>query len=254
MKRLDQFLVESGMARSRQNAQEKIQSGHIEVKTSRTQNDWKVVLKPSFSFDPLFMEIRQVEHRLDRYVSRAGLKLESAIEKLKLELKGIRALDVGGSTGGFTDCLLQHGVSSVVSVDVGRDQLAEKLRKDLRVQAFEGLNAKNFNELEKVLGNQKFQLIVMDVSFISIALILPNLTQFLTEGGKLLSLVKPQFELGSAALNKQGIVKDSSLYQSLEEKIHQQTQKQGWRVLSYFPSGLAGSDGNQEFFLFADRI
>ncbi len=253
MKRLDQYLVEFGWARSRQSAQEKIEKGFIEIKQKGVDEGWKPIQKASFRFDSETMELRQKENPLDRYVSRAGLKLEGALEHTCYDARDQSALDIGASTGGFTDCLLQRGVRHVVAVDVGHEQMVSHLKLDSRVSCHEGINCKNEKELAALLGEQKFDLIVMDVSFISIILIMPNLISYLQTNGRLLTLVKPQFELGLEALNKKGIVKDQALYRELEVKISHFAQAQGLEVLDYFPSQLPGTDGNHEFFLFAKK-
>lgn len=248
MKRLDQYLVEKGLAKSRQQAQEKIKKGYVSVQTS--QGAWILAEKSSMPFDELTMQVQIQNNPFDRYVSRAGLKLEGALEKLSLEVRGFEVLDVGASTGGFTDCLLQKSAKHIVALDVGHNQIDPALRNHPQVTVVEKLNARDEHSMKQLLQNQSFDLIVMDVSFISITLILPGLKKYLKPTGKILSLVKPQFELGPEALNKQGLVRDPSLYVNLEEKIREHVKDLGMVLGDYFPSSLPGSDGNQEFFVF----
>lgn len=252
MKRLDVFLVEKGLARSRAHAQEKIQNGYIQVRSKSLDNlQWKIITKPSYMVSDLDSEVQESENPLNRFVSRAGLKLEGALDAFKLSIRGFEVLDVGASTGGFTDCCLQKGAQHVWALDVGHGQLCEKLKDNSRITLLEGINAKNTEELNLALGAQRFDLIVMDVSFISIKLILPRLVPLLRPEGTLLSLVKPQFELGPQALNSQGLVKSEKDYPRLEKEIQYALEQAGFRVEGWIESSIRGGDGNKEFFVLA---
>jgi 23S rRNA (cytidine1920-2'-O)/16S rRNA (cytidine1409-2'-O)-methyltransferase len=161
---------------------------------------------------------------------------------------------VGQSTGGFTDCLLQRGAAKVVGVDVGHGQLHARLRDDERVVAIEGVNARALSpdDLEEE-GESRFDLIVGDLSFISLTLVLPAVVEFLADDGRLLMLVKPQFELQPGQVGKGGIVRDESMYAVVEKRLHDACEALGLRVLQWFDSPIAGGDGNREFFIHAVR-
>jgi 23S rRNA (cytidine1920-2'-O)/16S rRNA (cytidine1409-2'-O)-methyltransferase len=213
-----------------------------------------------------------------RYVSRGGLKLEAALAHVQLNVKGLACLDVGQSTGGFTDCLLQHGAASVVGVDVGSAQLHPQLRTDPRVLCVEKVNARALTAddllqaYEDSIGEQgvfdteadpdhadvaapdfapAFDLIVADLSFISQTLVLPAVVALLKPGGTLLTLVKPQFELQPGQVGKGGIVKDASLYLFVEQRLREACAALGLVVTAWFDSPIAGGDGNREFFICA---
>lgn len=251
--RLDVFLVEKGLAQSRTHAQELIDADQVfQVEGSQK----KVLRKSSYAVHE-GMNILVEQGPANRFVSRGGLKLEGALEHLKLSVQNIKALDVGISTGGFTDCLLQKGAALVLGVDVGHGQVHPELLKNSRLQVIEGINARNLAQEGEVLAatpTDKFDLIVMDVSFISISLIIPQLSAFLKTEGHLLSLVKPQFEVGIDGLSKGGIVKDASLYKDVEQRVKRVCSEQGLQVVDYFSSPIQGKDGNNEFFVFAKKI
>lgn len=252
--RLDLYLVEKGFAQSRTHAQELIEAGQVFL-VQDTQK--KVLKKSSLSIDPEMPGQIVVElGPANRYVSRGGLKLEGALAHVGLSPEGLKVLDVGISTGGFTDCLLQKGAEFVLGVDVGHGQVSLMLLDHPRLKVLEGVNARALSQEEKVLAltpSQKFDLIVMDVSFISIELIIPELQSFLKPTGHLLSLVKPQFEVGVDGLARGGIVKDVSLYAKVEKKIKACCQNNGFEVKDYFASSIEGKDGNHEFFVFAKK-
>ncbi|WP_374029522.1 TlyA family RNA methyltransferase [Bdellovibrio bacteriovorus] len=254
-KRLDVWLTEKGLAPSRTHAQDLIDAGQVYLQEGAQK---KILKKASLPMDDSFLgKIFIEEGSANRFVSRGGLKLEGALAHLNLSVKDLRVLDVGISTGGFTDCLLQNGAAQVLGVDVGHGQVHQSLLKNPRLQVIEGINARQLSQEAQVLKStpaEKFDLIVMDVSFISIALIIPELTGFLKTEGHLLSLVKPQFEVGIDGLSKGGIVKDTSLYQDVEERIKNLCREQGLKVLDYFSSPIQGKDGNNEFFIFAQKI
>lgn len=242
--RADQLLVERGLAPSRTVAQRLIEAGRV---------SWSggPVAKPS-QLLPSSAELAVIEDDLDRYVSRGGIKLAGALAHTGLDVRGKVCLDVGQSTGGFTDCLLQAGAASVVGVDVGHGQLHPRLRADARVTCVEGVNARGLDT--STLGEHRFDLIVGDVSFISLTLVLPQLPTLLADGGDMLLLVKPQFEVGPEHVGKGGIVRDASLYPLVETKLREAAATAGLRVLDYFSSPIAGSGvgntaGNREFFI-----
>ena len=240
--RADLLLVERGLAPSRTAAQRLIAGGHVFARDGAAK---AALTKPSATVhDDIQLEIEASE--LDRFVSRGGLKLEGALKHVALDVKNFRCLDVGQSTGGFTDCLLQRGAAHVVGVDVGHDQLHAKIRNDARVTCIEGVNARTLQSI-----GEPFDLIVADVSFISLTKVLPQWPALLREGGHVLSLVKPQFEVGADNLARGGIVRDESLYTTVEKNIRKACADAGLNVLDYFGSTITGGDGNREFFLYA---
>ncbi|WP_295802271.1 TlyA family RNA methyltransferase [uncultured Microbulbifer sp.] len=248
MTRLDLLLVERQLANSRTHARKLIDAGRVLLSDGHR---WRPALKASQSLDEE-TRIRVEPLPEDRFVSRAGLKLAGILDHTGLSPAGWHALDVGCSTGGFSDCLLQRGAELVVGVDVGRDQLAEKLRNDPRMHLFETLNARHLTaEQIAPFGDAGFDAVVMDVSFISQTLILPQLPPLLKPGGHLLSLVKPQFEVGPEGIGKGGLVKDTGLYAGVEENIRTLCERLGLRVNAYIDSPIKGGDGNREFLLWA---
>lgn len=261
--RIDIWLVENGLAPSRQKAQELIASGRVVVDPEDGRGGARKISKPSFTVDEkIAARIRVESHTGPEFVSRGGQKLWGAVETVRtLEFSGRTVLDVGISTGGFTDCALQLGAKRVVGIDVGHGQLAEKLRNDARVTLFEGINARELAPgaeasalRERILAanqGRKFHIIVVDVSFISLKIILPAIVGFLEESGHLLALVKPQFEVGREGIGRGGIVKDEKLYPAVESSVRDVCASLGLRVESYFESSILGSDGNREFFIHA---
>ena len=247
MIRIDILLVEQGLAASRTAAQNLIAAG-------RVSHQGAVVAKPSQKF-PTHAEFEVVADAADRYVSRGGLKMQGALEQAGIAVDGWCALDVGQSTGGFSDCLLQYGARRVVGVDVGHDQLHQRLRDDARVRYFEGVNARALDHAALLAANDGdgFDLMVCDVSFISLSLVLPSALPLLKPGGRLLSLVKPQFEVGREGLSKGGIVRDASLYPQVQDKINRVLTEQNMKTLAWFDSPIKGGDGNHEFFVHAAR-
>lgn len=248
MKRLDVLLVERGLATSRSQAQALIDAGRVQW---RQGDQWRTATKASLKLE-YDCELRAELGEEQRYASRGGLKLAGALERTGIDPAGMIALDVGQSTGGFTDCLLQARAAKVVGVDVGRDQLVPSLRGDPRVVFYEGINARDL-PIEQLLAHAPagFDILVMDVSFISQTLILPGLPHLLKAGGQLLSLVKPQFEVGKAGIGKGGIVRDASLYQKVETDLRKMCGQLGLEVRDYFYSPITGGDGNREFFIHA---
>jgi 23S rRNA (cytidine1920-2'-O)/16S rRNA (cytidine1409-2'-O)-methyltransferase len=248
--RADQLLVERGLAATRSQAQRLIASGL----RWRDARGWHAVGKNGEEV-PDGAELQLLDDAEARYVSRGGLKLEGALEASGVDPGGLRCLDVGQSTGGFTDCLLQRGAAQVVGVDVGHGQLHEKLRADPRVVGVEKLNARELgiDALRRAGVEAGFDLAVGDLSFISSTLVLPAIAPLLAPGGELLWLAKPQFELQPGQLGKGGIVRDASLYAQVEQRLRESCAARGLDVVGWHDSPIAGGDGNREFFLHARR-
>lgn len=273
--RIDQLLVQRALASTRSQAQRLI-AGGVEWQQGEV---WRRVVKNGDEV-PADAQVRLLDDAEARYVSRGGLKLEAALTQLDLKPAGWQCLDVGQSTGGFTDCLLQHGASLVVGVDVGSAQLHPSLRADPRVLCVEGCNARTLNTSDLVAAYQdslsargqsdlendasragtaedvfvpEFELIVADLSFISQTLVLPALLPLLRPGGTLLTLVKPQFELQPGQVGKGGIVKDVALYAVVEQRLRQACAGLGLQVTHWLDSPIAGGDGNREFFITANK-
>jgi len=249
--RADQLLVDRGLAASRSQAQRLIASG---VEWRLGTKPWQRVAKNGDEL-PLPSEVRLLDNAEARYVSRGGLKLEGALKSSGLSAQGLRCLDVGQSTGGFTDCLLQQGAAQVVGLDVGHGQLHPRLRDDARVVCVERINARELQANDErvpdvVLG---FDLVVGDLSFISLTLVLPALLPLLNKGGALLMLVKPQFELQPSDIGKGGLVKDVASYVQVEARLREACAGLNLAVLGYWPSAIAGGDGNKEFWIGARR-
>ncbi len=234
--RLDKFLVDSGHFTSREKAQTAIKHQTVKV-------NGLIVTKSSMDItDPTSVEVIDI---YNKYVSMGGLKLEKAIEVFGLDLSGYRILDIGASTGGFTDCALQHGAACVTAVDVGTRQLVESLKNDGRVLSIEN---KDFRELTlEEAGNALFDMIVSDVSFISLAYILPYCRPFLKEEGSMVMLIKPQFEAGPSFLNKNGIVKDEKGYKIAIQKVVNEALTQHFYLNNLTVSTLADAHKNVEF-------
>jgi 23S rRNA (cytidine1920-2'-O)/16S rRNA (cytidine1409-2'-O)-methyltransferase len=233
-----------GLAPSRTRAQDLIKGGSVTVNGKQTTTVSHSVDENS--------EIKIQDSQLTRFVSRGGLKLEGVLDQLGFSVQNLEVLDVGISTGGFTDCLLQRGARHVVGVDVGHEQLHSSLRTNSRLVSIEGVNARELDRHSDVLKNKPtpgWDLIVVDVSFISLTLVLPALKAVLRSGGHILALVKPQFEVGPEGLGKGGVVKDPSLYAQVEEKIRQKCLELDLTVRDYLQSSIEGKDGNREFFI-----
>ena len=243
--RADQLLVERGLASSRSQAQRLIAAG---VRWF-DRGAWKDVGKNGDEL-PREAQLELLDRAEARYVSRGGLKLEGALAASGIDPAGKVCLDVGQSTGGFTDCLLQHGAARVTGVDVGHGQLHEQLRRDPRVIALEKVNAR---ELTSQQAGQDFDLVTGDLSFISLTLVLPALVPLLKPGGAMLLLVKPQFELQPGQVGKRGIVTDSSLYAVVEQRLRDCCAALGLGVQGWHDSPVTGGDGNREFFIHASK-
>jgi len=254
--RADQLLVERGLAASRSQAVRLI-AGGMRWRDAGSADAWRAVVKNRDEV-PESAELELDDAAEARYVSRGGLKLEGALEASGLDPSGKLCLDIGQSTGGFTDCLLQRGAAKVVGVDVGHGQLHARLREDERVVAIEGVNARalsaeDLQEEGEEPSELCFDLIVGDLSFISQTLVLPAVVPFLADDGHLLMLVKPQFELQPGQVGKGGIVRDASMYAVVEKRLRDACEALDLRVLQWFDSPIAGGDGNREFFIHAVR-
>jgi len=239
--RADVFLVEHGYAKSRTEAQSAIRSGHVRI-------NGQIVHKPSFQMSAN----ATVEYiKPHPYVSRGALKLAAALDRFGLSPVGLVCLDIGASTGGFTEILLERGARRVYAIDVGHGQLAAKLKRDERVVSREGVNARELNS-EKV--PEPPQAIVADVSFIGLRLALPPALAMAPSGGWLVALVKPQFEVGRFALGKGGIVRDAEAQEAaLSDLTNWLNTVSGWSVLGHMDSPVEGADGNREFLLAAKK-
>jgi 23S rRNA (cytidine1920-2'-O)/16S rRNA (cytidine1409-2'-O)-methyltransferase len=236
--RIDKLLVERGLAPTRTRAQALVMAGVVLVGEQRVE-------KSSETFAPdVAIRVRGSDDPAARYVGRGGLKLEAALKHFALAVTDFVCLDVGASTGGFTDCLLQHGARRVVAVDVGHNQLAYRLRTDPRIEAREGVNARY---LQPADFNERFDLIVLDVSFISATKILPALAPLLNEHGRIVLLIKPQFEVGRGEVGKGGIVRDEAQHARVVEAVNRAALDLGLRVRGVIDSPITGADGNREF-------
>ncbi len=238
--RIDQLIVEKGLVESRQKAKALIMSGLVFV-------DGKKIEKPGhFVSADSNIQIKE----LPKYVSRGGIKLEAALKGFQIDPSGKVFLDVGASTGGFTDCLLQHGAKKVIAIDVGYGQLHWKLRNDPRVKVLEKTNIRYLTreKLEDLADGA-----VIDVSFISLKLVIPPVSDLLKEKSIIVALIKPQFEVGKERVGKGGVVRDPSLHREVIEDISNFSKSLGWTVKGILPSPLLGPKGNREFFIYLSR-
>ncbi|MCS7207101.1 MAG: TlyA family RNA methyltransferase [Dehalococcoidia bacterium] len=235
--RLDTLLVERGLAPTREKAQALVLAGQVLV-------DGQPARKPGQTVDPsAHVEVLAPLP----YVSRGGIKLAHALDTFRISVEGKVCLDVGASTGGFTDCLLQRGARRVYAVDVGRGQLDLRLRRDPRVVVMEGVNARYPFPLPEPVD-----LITVDVSFISLRLVLPSVARHLGRGGTVLCLVKPQFEAPRQKVGKGGVVRDPTVHAQAIASVAVWAIGQGWRVRGITPSPILGDKGNREFFLWLE--
>jgi len=262
--RADLLLVERGHAATRSQAQRLIASGLL---WREGDLPWKKVAKNGDEV-PMSAELQLADTSEAKYASRGGLKLEGVLQATGLRVAGSRCLDLGQSTGGFTDCLLQHGASGVVGIDVGHGQLHANLRANPRVVAIEGVNARSLSVDEfwahhdEVLGlddeaetnHAPFDVLTADLSFISLTLVLPAMARLLKVGGQALLLVKPQFELQPGHVGKGGIVKDEALFTLVQERLRACCTELGLEVLAWLDSPIEGGDGNREFFIHARKL
>lgn len=280
--RADLFLVEHGFATTRSQAQRLIGSGvqwRVLVEGEVTPM-WKRVAKNGDEI-PASAELQVLDNTEAKYISRGGLKLEGALKATKLKVAGLRCLDIGQSTGGFTDCLLQNGAAQVVGVDVGHGQLHATMRADERVVCIEGVNARSLtaddlaehyrravhiknggedfddkgldevgdDESDEDGFNPLFDFLTGDLSFISLTLVLPAVARLLKADGHLLMLVKPQFELQPGQIGKGGIVRDPVHFEFVEKRLRDTCAEVGVDVLGWMDSAIEGGDGNREFFI-----
>jgi 23S rRNA (cytidine1920-2'-O)/16S rRNA (cytidine1409-2'-O)-methyltransferase len=235
--RIDLLLQARGLAESRTKAQAMIMAGVVLVNEKRVD-------KPSETFaDDIRIRIKGATPE-NRYVSRGGLKLEKALAELSIDPTGSVCLDVGSSTGGFTDCLLQRGASNVICVDSGTNQLDWRLRSDDRVEVRENTNARGLrpNDFDTL-----FDLIVVDVSFISVTKILPALIELIKPGGSFVTLIKPQFEVGRGEVGKGGIVREPKKHERVVSEINRYAEGLGLAIAGVIESPILGSEGNKEF-------
>jgi len=236
--RIDKLLVDRGLAESRTKAQAMVMSGVVLVDEQRVE-------KPSQQYPPSStIRIKHAEDPTSRFVGRGGLKLEAAIHAFGIDVRGLLCLDVGASTGGFTDCLLQHGARRVFAIDVGHNQIDWRLRQDLRVVVREGVNARYLKPED---FPSRFDLVVMDVSFISATKVLPAIVPLLTEFGKVILLIKPQFEVGRNEVGGGGIVRDAEKRARVVNEVNQAAAALGLENVGVIESPVPGAEGNIEF-------
>ena len=241
--RIDILLVARGLAESRTKAQAMVMAGVVLANERRVE-------KPSESFGPE-IDIRiKGDSPESRYASRAGLKLEKALEVFEVDPTGLVCLDVGSSTGGFTDCLLRHGADRVVAVDSGTNQLIWRLRNDPRVEVRENTNVRDLTTAD---FDSVFQLVVVDVSFISLTKILPVVISLMAADGRVIALIKPQFEVGKGEVGKGGIVRDEGQQQRAVDAVNAFAESVGLRLGGTIESPILGAEGNREFLSVYER-
>ena len=284
--RADLFLVEHGFATTRSQAQRLIGAGvqwRVVVDEAQVMAPWKHIAKNGDEI-PDTAELEVLDNTEAKYISRGGLKLEGALKSTRLDVASLRCLDIGQSTGGFTDCLLQHGAAQVVGVDVGHGQLHATMRDDARVVCIEGVNARaltaddlaehyrralhvknggdegdedSYDDDSSHEGDVSFDplfdFLTGDLSFISLTLVLPAVVRLLKPDGHLLMLVKPQFELQPGQIGKGGIVRDPVHFEFVEKRLRDTCAGLGVTVLAWLASPIAGGDGNREFFIHAQK-
>ena len=242
--RIDELLVAHGFAPSREKAQALVMAGLVLVAEQR-------VNKPSETFAPTAtLRVKGADNPATRYVGRGGLKLAAALQEFALDVRGWLCLDVGASTGGFTDCLLQRGARRVVALDVGHNQLDWRLRRDERVESREGVNARYLTPADFAA---LFDLAVMDVSFISATKILPAVVPLLGPAGRLVTLIKPQFEVARGAVGPGGIVRDTAQHAEVVARVNATAQALGLAVRGVIASPITGAEGNSEFLAYYTR-
>ncbi|MEP6871216.1 MAG: TlyA family RNA methyltransferase [Anaerolineaceae bacterium] len=229
--RADRLMVEKGLAESREAAQRLIMAGQARVGT--------IILVKAATMLPPDAPIVVTEP--ERFVSRGGLKLDAALDDFGLDVRGLACMDLGASTGGFTDCLLQRGAANVLAVDVGRSQLHSKLRNDSRVTLLEGTNARDLPEVRPI------SFFVADLSFISLRKVLPAVAGRLMTATPGVVLLKPQFEAGPAAVPRGGVIKDARVHQRVCDEFVAWATGEGWAICGIIASPIRGGDGNVEF-------
>jgi 23S rRNA (cytidine1920-2'-O)/16S rRNA (cytidine1409-2'-O)-methyltransferase len=246
--RADQLLCEQGLARTRSQARALIMAGQVYIADDNQSASSERVEKAGRMLSP--ETLLALKDRGNTFVSRGGLKLEGALEDFNLDLTGLRILDIGASTGGFTDCALKRGAAHVTAVDVGYGQLDWRLRDDPRVEVLERTNARYITP-DQVTG--QFDMAVIDVSFISLSLILPAVLRLIGPKAIIVALVKPQFEIGREKLGKGGVVRDERIQLETVDGVAEQAREIGLHVSARTPSRLKGPKGNQEYFLLLSR-
>ncbi|MEA2039043.1 MAG: TlyA family RNA methyltransferase [Thermodesulfobacteriota bacterium] len=239
--RLDKALVEKGLAESREKAKAIIMAGIVEVNGTRVDKPGHLIQASASVF---------LKEKYPPYVSRAGLKLEAALEHFSVPLDDLVLLDVGASTGGFTDCLLQHGAQRIIAVDVGYGQLDWKLRQDPRVEVLEKTNVRY---LKKGDVEEPIHGAVIDVSFISLRLVVPAVSKLLIRHAFIIALIKPQFEVGKGQVGKGGVVRDPKLHHEVIDLVSTFFKDAGWTVQGLIPSPISGPKGNREFLIYLRR-
>lgn len=239
--RIDKLLVERGLAESRTKAQAMVMAGVVLVDEQRVE-------KPSQQIDPnSAIRIKGSDDPTSRYVGRGGLKLEAALREFRIDVTGLTCLDVGASTGGFTDCLLQHGAKRIVALDVGHNQIDWRLRNDVRVEVREGVNARYLKPED---FETKFDLAVMDVSFISATKVLPAIVHLLRDEAAIVTLIKPQFEVGRGEVGGGGVVRDAAKRVRVVEEVNDAVRALGLEVVNVIESPIQGAEGNVEYLAF----
>lgn len=235
--RLDRMLVEKGLIASRERAKALIMKGAVYV------NGFPVLKPGTIVADSAVVEIKSDDIP---YVSRGGVKLEAAIRGFNVDIRGKTAMDIGSSTGGFTDCLLQHGARKVYCIDVGYGQLAWKLRQDERVVIIERTNIR-YMPLQRI--PEDIDIVVIDVSFISLIKVIPKAIEFMNEGGEIVALIKPQFEVGKGEVNKGGVIRDEEKRLKAVEQVCQGLKSLNLMIRGIMQSPILGSKGNVEYFI-----
>lgn len=241
-KRLDLLLVERGLATSREQARRLIMAGAVVVNDQRVDKAGTLVAETA--------ALRVKDEARSPYVSRGGQKLATALQQFALEVQGSVALDVGASTGGFTDCLLQHGARKVFAVDVGYGQLAWSLRQDPRVISIERTNIRT---LDPALLDETPTLAVIDASFISLTLVIPKVLALIAPKSEVIALIKPQFEVGKGRVGKGGVVRDPELHAEVVARLQEQAVLWNVNVKGVIESPLLGPKGNKEFLLYVQK-
>lgn len=230
-------MVEKGLVASRQRAQAMIMAGNVLVNCQLVEKSGHLISVAS--------EIT-LKGETPPYISRGGLKLEKALESFAVSVQGLVCLDVGASTGGFTDCLLQHGAVHVYAVDVGYGQLAWQLRQDTRVTAIERMNIRS---MPLNMLPEPVDLVTIDVSFISLKIVVPAVIKFIKKPAWIIALIKPQFEVGKGKVGKGGVVRDPLQHESVLNELDQFFKDSGWTCLAVVPSPILGPGGNREFLI-----
>jgi 23S rRNA (cytidine1920-2'-O)/16S rRNA (cytidine1409-2'-O)-methyltransferase len=238
--RLDKLLIDQGLTESRQRAQALIIAGQVLVNEQREDKPGKMIDTAA---------TLRIKGEQLRYVGRGGLKLEAALTAFNLDVTNLHCIDVGASTGGFTDCLLQHGASHVTAIDVGHNQLDWRIRQDARVTVREGVNARYLRPADFPETPGGFDCATMDLSFISLEKVLPAVASLIKPNGWIVALIKPQFEVGKSDVGKGGIVTDTTKQDAVAQKIKAFAESIGLTSQGIIDSPILGQDGNREFLI-----